>query len=544
MPLDLGDRYSGCTLYGSFTTVTTTGAPTAISGLPGDKSAGNAFLAAWKAEQPFSCSTAGITERWDCNGAVGWNTFSVNTNASPTFYSCGKDYLLVLHGGTVGGTCVSYYTIATFSLKNRAALLPTISGRPLDVSATGEAGVDWANVGSPTTAVALSCTTTFSLTSVTNAVNAILASPTTVQAIACTVWDETRARFGTCGTFGFLLDCAVHTVTPSVTATSSFTEQGLTCTVWNEVRSRYGTCGTFGYLLDCNVAAAVQPTTPGRRLDVSATGEAGVDWANIGSPQTVQRLGCTSLFEMHRVCNAVTALSTPDYTEQGIACTVWNSVRSNYGTCGTFGFLVDCSVSAALRPTTPGRTLDVTATGAAGVDWGNVENPTTAVNLDCTTAFKVHSVDNAIRADACSTIFSVQSVLNSVRADSCSAIFSVQSVLNSVRADSCSAIFSVQSVTNAVNATIGLCSTVYRLETISNTAAAAILDQPITEPTGVFAWASATLRNIIGFLGALGSNRIQQSASQQGLCDRAASLRIAVSEVSCSAGVVTRGSFT
>ncbi len=32
-------------------------------------------------------------------------------------------------------------------------------------------------------------------------------------------------------------------------------------------------------------------------------------------------------------------------------------------------------------PTTSGRSLDVTATGAAGIDWGNVENPTTTLAL-------------------------------------------------------------------------------------------------------------------------------------------------------------------
>ena len=36
---------------------------------------------------------------------------------------------------------------------------PTVSGRSLDVSATGEAGVDWANVGSPTTTNGLTGTT-------------------------------------------------------------------------------------------------------------------------------------------------------------------------------------------------------------------------------------------------------------------------------------------------------------------------------------------------------------------------------------------------
>ena len=36
------------------------------------------------------------------------------------------------------------------------------------------------------------------------------------------------------------------------------------------------------------------------------------------------------------------------------------------------------------RSVTSGNTLDVTATGAAGIDWGNVENPTTAVDLSGT----------------------------------------------------------------------------------------------------------------------------------------------------------------
>jgi hypothetical protein len=45
-------------------------------------------------------------------------------------------------------------------------LLPTVLGRTLDVSSGGEAGVDWANVGSPTTAVNLSGTTVKTATDV------------------------------------------------------------------------------------------------------------------------------------------------------------------------------------------------------------------------------------------------------------------------------------------------------------------------------------------------------------------------------------------
>lgn len=55
-------------------------------------------------------------------------------------------------------------------------------------------------------------------------------------------------------------------------------------------------------------------------------------------------------------------------------------------TFGTAGISIPWTVlkEDALAPTTTARTLDVTATGAAGIDWGNVENPTTALNLSAT----------------------------------------------------------------------------------------------------------------------------------------------------------------
>lgn len=60
--------------------------------------------------------------------------------------------------GTAGTPDVNvklWNALATVALP----LIPTTAGRTLDVSATGEAGVDWANVGSPTTALNLSGTT-------------------------------------------------------------------------------------------------------------------------------------------------------------------------------------------------------------------------------------------------------------------------------------------------------------------------------------------------------------------------------------------------
>lgn len=51
----------------------------------------------------------------------------------------------------------------------------------------------------------------------------------------------------------------------------------------------------------------------------------------------------------------------------------------------------------ALKPTTAGRTLDVSAAGNAGIDWGNVENPTTTVGLSGTT---VKAVTDRVTANA------------------------------------------------------------------------------------------------------------------------------------------------
>lgn len=82
------------------------------------------------------------------------------------------------------------------------------------------------------------------------------------------------------------------------------------------------------------VALPLVPTTAGRTLDVSAGGEAGVDWANIGSPTTTVNLSGTS--------------------------------------------------TLALEPTTAGRKLDVSAGGEAGLDWANIGSPTTAQNLSAT----------------------------------------------------------------------------------------------------------------------------------------------------------------
>jgi hypothetical protein len=125
-----------------------------------------------------------------------------------------------------------------------AALRPTVADRTLDVSAGGEAGVDWANVGSPTTTVGLSGTTVKTATDVETdtadiqgrlpaalvsgridasvgamAANVVTAAAITTGAIdadalaadACAeiadaVWDEALAGHASAGSAGAALD--------------------------------------------------------------------------------------------------------------------------------------------------------------------------------------------------------------------------------------------------------------------------------------------------------------------------------------------------
>ena len=54
---------------------------------------------------------------------------------------------------------------------------------------------------------------------------------------------------------------------------------------------------------------------------------------------------------------------------------------------------LDAAISSRLAPTVSGRTLDVTATGAAGIDWGNIENQGSQVILYDTSIQNVTSVD-------------------------------------------------------------------------------------------------------------------------------------------------------
>lgn len=119
--------------------------------------------------------TTGVTLSANFDSLPGLNTVKIDT--ADAFYAAGHDYFAVLTGGTVEGSSVIGMLVGSFSIENRSALMPTTAARKLDVTAGGEAGIDWSNVGSPTTTLNLSGTTVSDVSgavgSVTGAVGSV-----------------------------------------------------------------------------------------------------------------------------------------------------------------------------------------------------------------------------------------------------------------------------------------------------------------------------------------------------------------------------------
>ena len=112
----------------------------------------------------FADVTAEATEIATASGVYYLDLTATEMNADTvaiivkTTSSGAKTTTIVMYpeeAGDIRVNATQWNSLTTVALP----LVPTTAGRTLDVSTTGEAGVDWANVGSPTTANALTGTT-------------------------------------------------------------------------------------------------------------------------------------------------------------------------------------------------------------------------------------------------------------------------------------------------------------------------------------------------------------------------------------------------
>lgn len=144
-----GDFALGSTFDLKFTTRRfSTGVPFTLAGTPA--------ISAYP-DNSTTQLTAGITLSVDFDSVTGLNNVRVVASGA-NGYAAGSNYDLVITAGTVDSVSVVGEVIGSFSIEARSGLRPTTSGRTLDVTATGAAGIDWGNVENPTTAVDLSGT--------------------------------------------------------------------------------------------------------------------------------------------------------------------------------------------------------------------------------------------------------------------------------------------------------------------------------------------------------------------------------------------------
>lgn len=143
-----GDIRLGDTIDIKFTTRQISGAPSTLGGTP----AVSAYVGNGTTQ-----ITAGITLTADFDGVTGLNNVRVVATSGNGFATA-TNVDLVITTGTVNSVSVVGEVIGSFSIEARSALMPTTAARTLDVTATGAAGIDWANVENPTTALNLSGT--------------------------------------------------------------------------------------------------------------------------------------------------------------------------------------------------------------------------------------------------------------------------------------------------------------------------------------------------------------------------------------------------
>lgn len=140
----LGDIAPLQVLYTSFNTLAvTTAVPATLAGSP--------VLSCYK-DDVATETTTGITLSVDFDSRTGYHKVKIDT--ADAFYTAGHDYQVVVTAGTVATISIVGTVVCEFSINNRTGLRPTTAGNTIDVSSTGEVGLDFANIkaaSSPTT---------------------------------------------------------------------------------------------------------------------------------------------------------------------------------------------------------------------------------------------------------------------------------------------------------------------------------------------------------------------------------------------------------
>lgn len=356
----LGDFDLSTVIYGKFTTFRpSTGAAYTLAGTPA--------LSVYK-DNSVTQSTTGVTLTADFDSVTGLNHFAIDTSADGTFYSSGSFFDIVITTGTVDSVSVVGSVVASFTLRKNSALKPTTAGRTLVVDASGLADANMVKMGP------------------------------TGSGTAQTARDIGASVLLSSGTGTGQLDFTSGVVKANVTQ--------LLGTAWLTP----GTAGTPDVNVKLwngltTVALPLVPTVAGRTLDVSATGEAGVDWANVGSPSTSVNLSATTV----NLVNTATTVTNQLTTAQ-IATAVWtDTTAGDFTTALSIGKSIMNGVSLgtgltinAYTGNTPQTGDSYARIGATGSGLTSLAPASTALSTATWTSARAGYLDNINNANLAS----------------------------------------------------------------------------------------------------------------------------------------------
>ena len=345
----LGEFSTGSTVFFAFTTVNSSGAPTALS---------SGGITVYRDASTVQ-NTTGVTLTASFDTVVGLNHVMVEMAGTSTHYEPGASFYAVISSGAVGAETVAGYTLAHWSVRDRVAIVTTA------VSISTASLISTSNVFT-------------SVASVTGNVTGSVGSVASATGIATAVWGATRASYTAAGSFGESISTgssiaaatwninAVTTVSGNVTGSvgSVASATGLATAIWGATRSSYTAAGSFGELVSTSTAA------PDQFVVISTA--ALISTANVFT-------------SVASVTGNVTGSVGSVASATGIATAVWGATRASYTAAGSFGESISTGSSIAAA------TWNIT--GVTGNVTGSIGSLTTAaavqVNAEVVDALNV-----------------------------------------------------------------------------------------------------------------------------------------------------------
>ena len=269
----------------------------------------NTTIATLASQTSFTL-TAGPAEDDALNGM--WCVIHDVASAVQLGYALISDYTGSTKTVTLAaGTTFTAAATDNIAIMGPVPLQPTVMGRTLDVSTGGEAGVDWANVGSPTTTVGLSGTTVKTATDVetdTADIQARLPAALTaggnIKADALALSGDTTAADNAEAFFDGTGYAGTGNVIPTVTTLTGHTAQT------GDAYARLG--APAGASVSADVAA-VKVDTAAILIDTAEIGAAGAGLTTLATAASIAALNNISAAQV--ATEIADALATDTYAE-------------------------------------------------------------------------------------------------------------------------------------------------------------------------------------------------------------------------------------